>query len=445
MDNTDRSQPAQAAETPDDRHSNPATDSNSAALPTLFRQALEQSFNAVLLTDATPGPHGPRILYANPAFCRMSGYPVEELLGRTPRLLQGPLTSPEVLRELGDCLREGRYFQGSTINYRRDGSPYTVEWNISPVRNKRGRITHFVSVQQDIGGLVAAQRSTQLLANALDVAQDAIFITSPEGVIEFANQGFELVTGYSTAEVLGRTPAILKSGEQGQAFYQRLWHILKSGQTFRATVVNRHKHGHLIHCEETITPVHDRHGVVTHFVSIVKDLSSRIQAEQELRKQAMLDSLTGLLNRRSGEMELEKTYRAHHQNQGNMPFCVLLADIDHFKAINDTYGHPTGDAVLQNAARLLRASVRSTDSVTRWGGEEFLIVLPYCELSAAEKQAERIRNSMERSEQPDVGRITLSIGVAQIQDSETLAGLIDRTDKALYRAKKEGRNRVCCA
>lgn len=444
MDNPDSLPPAEAAaEALDDRQSTVTTNPNSSALAALFRQAIEQSFNAVLLTDAEPGPHGPRILYANPAFCRMTGYQPEELLGRTPRLLQGPLTSPKVLRELSTCLRDGRHFKGSTINYRKDGSPYTVEWNISPVRNEAGTITHFVSAQQDIGDLVAAQHSAQLLANALNVAQDAIFITNPEGVIEFANQGFELVTGYSSAEALGSTPTILKSGEQGQPFYQRLWHSLRSGQTFRATVANRHKDGHLIHCEETITPVLDRHGVVTHFVSIVKDLTSRIRAEQELRKQAMLDDMTGLLNRRAGELALEKAYLASHEDC--RPFCVLLADVDHFKAINDTWGHPAGDAVLKNVSGLLRSSVRATDSVARWGGEEFLIVLPCCELSAAQKQAERIRNSMERAQQPEVGRITLSIGVAQMQGDETLAGLINRADKALYRAKKEGRNLVCCA
>ncbi len=411
--------------------------------PSIFRQALEQSFNAVLLTDAQQGPQGPRILYVNPACCRMTGYSAEELINQTPRLLQGPLTNPDTLRELRECLHAGRFFQGSSINYRKGGTPYTVEWNISPIRNESGEITHFVSVQQDIGELVAAQRSLQLLANALNAAQDAVFITNTEGVIEFANHGFELVTGYSTAEVLGRTPTILKSGVQSGAFYQRLWHCLKAGQTFRATVVNRHKNGQTIHCEETITPVHDSNGVTTHFVSIIKDLTKRTLAEQELRKQAMVDGLTGLLNRRSGERHLEKAYLA--AREGGTSFCVLLADVDHFKSINDTWGHPAGDVVLKDVARLLHSSVRATDSVARWGGEEFLIVLPYCNLAAAQKQADRIRMLIAQTQQPQVGRITLSIGVAQIQDNETLAGLIDRADKALYRAKKEGRNRVCAS
>ena len=101
----------------------------------LLRSALEQSFNSVLITDAQPGPMGPRIVYANPAFCEMTGYSATELLGQTPRILQGALTSPEVLQTLRECLQADRFFRGSTINYRKDGRPYTVEWNISPVKD----------------------------------------------------------------------------------------------------------------------------------------------------------------------------------------------------------------------------------------------------------------------------------------------------------------------
>mgnify|MGYP003513314173 FL=1 len=96
----------------------------------LLRLAVEQSFNAVLVTDAQPGPQGQRIVYANPALCEMTGYSAAELLGQTPRILQGALTSPEVLQTLRECLQSDRFFRGSTINYRKDGRPYTVKWNI---------------------------------------------------------------------------------------------------------------------------------------------------------------------------------------------------------------------------------------------------------------------------------------------------------------------------
>ena len=130
--------------------------------------ALAQSFNAVILTDAGHSEVGHRIVYANKAFLEMTGYSEEEILGKNPNILQGAGTSREVISRLRHCLNEGIYFQGSTINYRKDGRPYSVEWNISPVRNKSGVVTHFISVQQDISSLIAAQKTAQLFSHVLN-------------------------------------------------------------------------------------------------------------------------------------------------------------------------------------------------------------------------------------------------------------------------------------
>lgn len=406
----------------------------------LLRSALEQSFNSVLITDAQPGPMGPRIVYANPALCEMTGYSAAELLGQTPRILQGALTSPEVLQTLRECLQSDRFFRGSTINYRKDGRPYTVEWNISPVKDEAGVTTHYVSVQQDISAVTEARATSQLLAQALDATQDAVMIANAQGEIEFVNHGFELITGYSRVEALGQNPAMLKSGEHTEAFYGRLWAAIQSGQTFRAVFINRHKQGHLIHCEETVSPIRDAGGAVTHFVSVIRDQTARAHTEQTLREQATRDPLTDLLNRRAGEWQLERAFLA--AREGQKPFCLIMADVDHFKAINDTWGHPAGDQVLQRVAAVLRTGVRATDSVVRWGGEEFLLVLPYCEQAAALLQAERLRERVADAEQGEMGRVTVSMGVAELQRGETLANLMERVDQALYQAKHAGRNQV---
>lgn len=406
----------------------------------LLRSALEQSFNSVLITDAQPGPMGPRIVYANPAFCEMTGYSATELLGQTPRILQGAQTSPEVLQTSRECLQANRFFRGSTVNYRKDGRPYTVEWNISPVKDEAGVTTHYVSVQQDIGEVTEARATSQLLAQALDATQDAVMIANAQGEIEFVNHGFELITGYSRVEALGQNPAMLKSGEHTEAFYGRLWASIQSGQTFRSVFINRHKLGHLIHCEETVSPIRDAGGAVTYFVSVIRDQTARAHTEQTLREQATRDPLTDLLNRRAGEWQLERAFLA--AREGQKPFCLIMADVDHFKAINDTWGHPAGDQVLQRVAAVLRTGVRATDSVVRWGGEEFLLVLPYCEQAAALLQAERLRERVADAEQGEMGRVTVSMGVAELQRGETLANLMERVDQALYQAKHAGRNQV---
>lgn len=408
--------------------------------PAVLAVALEQSFNAVVLTDASLDKEGCRIVYANEAFSRMTGYSEQELLGRNPRLLQGPATNPDVMKWLRECLRQGSYFQGSTINYRKDGRPYTVEWNISPVRNPAGEITHFISVQQDISNLMAAQKTTQLFAHVLNVTDDGVLITNRHGVIEFVNKGFEKITGYGLTEVLGHTPSLLKSGEHDAAFYQNMWDTLKQGKTFRGTFTNRAKNNALIYCDETITPLTDEAGEVTHYVSIFRDLTTRVLEEQMFRETMRFDALTGALNRASGEMVLEKAYM---QAVGSkLPMSIAIADVDHFKQINDTWGHSCGDAVLKALSRSLIAALRANDSVIRWGGEEFLLVFSGCDLGQALPLAERCRASVQRLTHEQAGQVTLSVGVGELQPGETLAQLIERVDKAMYRAKHAGRNQV---
>ena len=135
-------------------------------------------------------------------------------------MLQGPKTDPQVLQRLRECLRSGTFFQGSTVNYRKDGSSYLVEWNIAPVRDAQGQVQAYVSVQQDITTRVRAEQRQALLARALNATQDAVLIADEQAQILFVNQAFEDLTGYRSDEVLGRTPKFLQSGEHPPRFLQ---------------------------------------------------------------------------------------------------------------------------------------------------------------------------------------------------------------------------------
>lgn len=406
---------------------------------TIFRAAVEQSFNAVLITDASFDQGGPLILYANHAFCRMTGYTESELIGRSPRILQGEATDPKVINELRNCLKHNLYFHGSTINYRKDGSPYHVEWSISPVRDVDGHVTHYVSVQQNISERARAEQERHLLSQALNVASDPILITDNEAHIVFANQAFERLTGYSSEEILGRTPQFLQSGEHDAEFYRNLRSALSQGEAFRATFSNRRKDGDLYYAEQSIAAVQNSKGAITHYVSVGKDITDLIQREKLLHEMASFDKLTGLLNRHAGEQELNFLYQQYEKE--GQTFSLLLVDIDHFKQINDTHGHPAGDRVLALIARRLKKLLRTTDYVVRWGGEEFMLLLPEAPLEAALRLAERICQHV-ASEPTEVGQITLSCGVGELLTEETPASLIARVDKALYTAKRNGRNRV---
>ena len=401
----------------------------------LFRASAELSFNSIIITDAQH-----RIVYTNPAFCNMTGYSAEELAGQNPKILQGPMTERSVIEKLRRDLKKSGYFSGSTINYRKNGRPYLVEWNITEIKGDSGEPRFYISIQKDITQLHAAESTGNLFAKAIDAAYDGIFITTADGVIEFANQGFEIITGYSPTEVIGRDPSVLKSGRHDKTFYKGLWRHLKEGLPFRAMVVNRHKSGHEIHCQQTITPVKNASGEITHFISIIKDLSDRVFAELKLREQASHDSLTGLLNRRAGEIELDVVLIQAQEKHS--PFSLLMLDIDDFKAVNDTHGHPKGDEVIKEVADILMEQTRKTDKVVRWGGEEFIVILPFCDDNKALEIAENIRAVMADINFQDIGQVTLSIGLTESRSDDTPAKLLERVDQRLYAAKDSGKNRV---
>lgn len=408
----------------------------------LLRTAIMRAWNAVVITEADPA-NGYAVVFANPAFCKMTGYSAQELHGRSLKLLQGPETDPAVIERLRDCLRNERYFEGSTTNYRKDGTPYVVRWNISPVHDETGVLTHFVSVQQDISDYVESERQSRLLARALDASHDPILITDEAEVIVFANQAFSEVSGYGIDELLGKTPAILHSGQHEDSFYAELRRSLANGEPFRATFINRRRDGSIYHAEQSISPIRDEHGKITNFVSVSKDISDRVIREQALRVAASTDKLTEVHNRRSGELAIKKAHAEAVENK--QPLSIIMADIDFFKQINDRFGHPAGDRVLRNVAQSIRKTVRNLDVLIRWGGEEFLVVLENCELGPAIALAERIRASIEGQSFTELGPVTLSLGVATLGPDETVETIIARADQALYRAKGEGRNRVAVA
>ncbi|WP_151670367.1 PAS domain-containing protein [Nitrincola schmidtii] len=144
----------------------------------LFELAVEQTYDSILITTAELDLPGPQIIYVNDAFCRKTGYSREELIGKTPRILQGEMTNRSLLDELRETLASGQRFEGSTINYRKNGQPYVVRWSISPLMNEKGEIVNFVSVQRDITHQVELENFNQRLLESL-----------AEGVFCIDNQG----------------------------------------------------------------------------------------------------------------------------------------------------------------------------------------------------------------------------------------------------------------
>lgn len=408
----------------------------------LLRMAITQAWNAVVITTADAAQGYP-VELANPAFCQMTGYTLEELRGTSLKKLQGPETDPAVVERMRTCLREARYFDGMTTNYRKDGTPYIVHWNISPVRTDSGVLTHFVSVQQDMTEFAQASQRGRMLSQALDATSDPVLLTDVHANIVFVNAAFLALTGYEAQALLGNTPKLLQSGQHDSAFYDGLRQALSQGKDFKAHFINRRRDGSLFHLEQNISPLRDEAGKITHYISVGRDMTERLAQEKVLKEAAHRDKLTGLYNRHRGEMLLSEVQL--NAQTLNHPLSLIVCDIDHFKRINDRFGHPVGDRVLRDVAQVLRQTMRSSDPVIRWGGEEFVIALPQCDTVQAADLAERIRLKVERHHDEEVGQITLSLGLAQRLPDESMDALLNRADQALYSSKNAGRNRLTIA
>ncbi len=197
----------------------------------------------------------------------------------------------------------------------------------------------------------------------------------------------------------------------------------------------------LAHGEEESYPVKELEDRMVVLERLVQERTLKLQeAQEQLRQQAETDVLTGICNRLKGDRLLEQeVMRVQRYAE---PMSVILLDLDSFKEINDTLGHKTGDTVLRTAAALLACAIRETDTVARWGGEEFLVLCPSTRLAEAVELAERLRDGLASHDFGISRQVSGSFGVAEARQGECREGLLERADKAMYRAKRSGKNQV---
>ncbi|MGM0477531.1 MAG: GGDEF domain-containing response regulator [Pseudomonadota bacterium] len=287
------------------------------------------------------------------------------------------------------------------------------------------------------------QSELRLLAAAFESAH-AIFITNHAGLIERVNPAFEAVTGYSAKEAIGQTPALLKSGHHDPEFYRRMWRALEQDGQWSGEVWNRRRDGSVFPEWESITALRDEKGEVTHYVAIFHDITHQKELEAQLERRATHDTLTDILNRRKLDEHLAHEVARHHRD--HQPLALVILDIDHFKRFNDTHGHQLGDRVLIEVVNRVGGRLRATDVFGRWGGEEFLAILPDTDLKGAAALAEELREYVASTPMEEgVAGVTISLGVATLEDDDSAEELLKRADDALYQAKEEGRDRIIIA
>lgn len=284
--------------------------------------------------------------------------------------------------------------------------------------------------------------SAKLMGKVFENASEGVVITAPDTSIISVNKAFTDVTGYSAEEALGQKPDMLSSGRQDTAFYQRMWQDLEGNGQWQGEIWNSTKSGEIYLEWLSVTAVKDEQGALTHYIGIFSDITSEKENEERLAHLAHYDQLTNLPNRVLFNDRLKQSLAL--ARRANNRLAVMFLDLDGFKAINDSLGHGAGDQLLQEVAKRLSECLRSSDTVARFGGDEFTIVLPV--INNKESAARIATKITEEIAKPyningNEAHVTTSIGISLYPtDGQQVQTLVKKADNAMYHAKRHGKN-----
>ena len=365
--------------------------------------------------------------------------PRDMLLGKYVHEVMPAEQAAVVAQVLLEALRDGESFGRQIMLALPDG----VHWfELSAARKlSPGGNESCIIVSRDITQRRRDEEALALWARVMAAAHNGILITDGQQRIIEVNAAFTRITGYTLDDVRGQRPSVLSSGRHDAAFYQQLWQQIAHSGHWQGEIWNRRKDGVIFPEWQSISCVRGDDGQISHYISVFSDISSQKESEEYIRRLAYYDNLTGLANRAllgDHAAQALTMLRAHHTT-----LALMFIDLDRFKNINDTLGHSVGDLLLQEVGRRLAALVRERDTLSRLGGDEFIVLLPETGEAEAAHWAEQVVAQLSRPYQIagyDMV-VTPSIGIAMAPtDGDTLEVLLRSADAAMYRAKDEGRN-----
>lgn len=298
-------------------------------------------------------------------------------------------------------------------------------------------------LEVSIDELKESEKMHRLLA---DNASDVIWTMNLEGKLTYISPSVKKLRGYSVEEVKNQSQEEILCPDSLIRMQQGLKEAVESVQNnlpfkdFRGELEQPCKDGSTVWTEVTVSGIYNEEGGFIGMIGVTRDISNRRDMEREIRRLSVTDKLTQLYNRLKLDETLENELEL--SGEGKAAFSLILVDIDHFKLVNDTFGHQVGDTVLVEVSNILKNNVRSTDIIGRWGGEEFLIILPETDEKDGRLLAEKLREKIENNNFVTAGKLTASFGVSMYSYDVSPASIVSRADEALYLAKKNGRNRV---
>jgi len=400
---------------------------------------IDAALDAVIQMDAQG-----RISGWNKQATQIFGWELEEVLGRPLH----EMIIPEHYREahskgLQRILAggEAHILNSRTVveGLHKDGHLLSIE--LALTRVKINDQTEFSAFIRDITQRKREEEQQRLAAKVFESTNEAIVITDINNNIVAVNDAFTNMTGYSFAEVKGLNPRLLSSGDHDREFYSDMWKSIIAVGSWQGEIVDKNKAGKRFYKNMSINTVKNDEGIVTHYISISSDISERKEYDKNVHFLAYYDVLTGLPNRTLLRDRLGQMIASAHRD--NMQFALLFLDLDRFKYINDSMGHSVGDMLLQSVAQRLQACVREGDTVSRIGGDEFIVLLREVDEQGVMLVADKLLKTLATPFNLSGQEISTyaSIGIALYpKHADDLDVLMKNADAAMYSAKENGRN-----
>ncbi|MFA6189186.1 MAG: PAS domain-containing protein [Sulfuricurvum sp.] len=326
-----------------------------------------------------------------------------------------------------------------------DGTYIWIQDSMKIIQTNDGTPTYMVGMWQDISQRkqmeVTLMESEQRFRNLAELTTDWVWQVDEHGTYVYSGEKVYTLLGYTPEEIYGKTPFDFMPPEEAARVAEIFKNILSTQSPFSFLEnINLHKDGHTVVLETSGVPLFSSDGIFQGYFGTEHDITQRKRAEEEINLLATTDTLTGTANRREFNTQLEK--ELERAKRYDTPLSLVMYDIDHFKQVNDTFGHDAGDSVLQTLTAVVKSNVRAVDTVARWGGEEFMILMPQSDGTAASVAAEKLRQEISRHPFEQIGNLTVSFGVTEFTPHDNVNAFLKRVDNALYKAKENGRNRV---
>jgi diguanylate cyclase (GGDEF)-like protein/PAS domain S-box-containing protein len=405
-----------------------------------FRAAFNQAAVGICHTAADG-----HFILVNIKLCQILGYTEAELLSRNI----DDITFPPDREKARNLISQLMEMPGSTVKQekrymRKDSAVIWVQATLSMAMKQDGKVDYLMAVVEDISDRKQLEYMLRLSNRALESSGNGVIITNakdPNHAIIFANSAFCRISGYALEEVLGRNCRFLQCGDHEQAELKLIRSALHKQTEIHVVLRNYRKDGSLFWNDLSVSPVPDEYGNVTHFIGVINDITKQRSNQEQLAFRATHDELTGLPNRNLLNDRLPQALRQATRRKNSV--ALLFLDVDHFKLINDSIGHAAGDELLKGFADRLSSCVRAGDTVSRHGGDEFVLILK--DIDKATHVVTVCENIYRSIAEPFVIcghkiHTTCSIGIALYPqdggDAETLSKF---ADMALYRAKDLGR------